>query len=373
MMGIRLWHDLTGIFYRKKRGKESILFLISIKFSCIFVQREENAMPRRNNAYDSVFKSMKSKHKRLFISVINEVFGKNYPLDATVDVLPSEGYLTESETTDGSKKLEERISDFVIKLENEIYLIECQSYDDGSMSIRIAEYAFIVARQFAEWDAGRAIIPMPKLSIFYVKSTGSTPKKTTITFLFPDGQNVDYVSDNVILDDLTKEEIIEKRLFPFIPFYIARYEKELTSEMDTEAGNTSVRLENAIKDLEYFRDEMLRLHEEKELKDDEIVDLMGLTNTIITHITDGNKNEKRMVNVMGGAVLELESEKLIRKGEELGRAEGKAEAIIELMSEDLKPDDEIIETLQKRVGIAKAEAVKYLKRYREKNNLNPAD
>ena len=27
--------------------------------------------------------------------------------------------------------------------------MECQSYDDGSMAIRIAEYAFIVARQFA--------------------------------------------------------------------------------------------------------------------------------------------------------------------------------------------------------------------------------
>ena len=39
----------------------------------------------------------KSKQKNLFISVINDIFG------------------------------------------NEIYLLECQSYDDGSMAIRIAE------------------------------------------------------------------------------------------------------------------------------------------------------------------------------------------------------------------------------------------
>ena len=46
-------------------------------------------------------------------------------------------------TVDGSKDIEEQISDFVIKIGSEIYLLECQSYDDGSMAIRIAEYAFI--------------------------------------------------------------------------------------------------------------------------------------------------------------------------------------------------------------------------------------
>ena len=106
-------------------------------------------MPKRTPDYDNVFKTMKSKHKRLFVSVINELFGKNYPLDVLVETLPSEGYLTDSETVDGSKLIEEQISDFLIKIKNEIYLLECQSYDDGSMSIRIAEYAFLSARNKA--------------------------------------------------------------------------------------------------------------------------------------------------------------------------------------------------------------------------------
>ena len=106
-------------------------------------------MPKKTPDYDNVFKTMKMKHKRLFVSVINDVFGKDYPLDVKVDVLPSEGYLTENETADGSKEIEEQISDFLIKIRDEVYLLECQSYDDGSMAIRIAEYAFILARQFA--------------------------------------------------------------------------------------------------------------------------------------------------------------------------------------------------------------------------------
>ena len=60
--------------------------------------------------YDNVFKTMKMKHKRLFISVINDVFQKNYPTNVKVEVLPSEGYLTENETPDGSKEIKEQIS-----------------------------------------------------------------------------------------------------------------------------------------------------------------------------------------------------------------------------------------------------------------------
>ena len=86
--------------------------------------------------------------------------------------------------------------------------LSCQSYDDGSMAIRIAEYAFIVARQFATWDIGHATIQMPKFSVIYVKRTDQTPKTTKITFVFPDGQVVNYESDNVILEKLTKEYII---------------------------------------------------------------------------------------------------------------------------------------------------------------------
>lgn len=307
-------------------------------------------MQKKTPDYDNVFKTMKSKHKRLFISVINDTFGKNYPMDTKIETLPSEGYLTESDTPDGSKDIEEQISDFVIKIGSEIYLLECQSYDDGSMAIRIAEYAFIVARQFATWDIGHATIPMPRFSIIYVKRTDRTPKKTTVTFTFPDGQTVHYESDNVILEEFTKEYIVEKRLFPYIPFYIARYEKELTAENS---------IENAVKDLEYFRNEMIRLHKANELFDDEIVDLMGFVNTIITHITNGNQNEERLVNIMGGTVIETESEKLIRKGSETGGAK----QIIEMGQEFGLDDAAILERLQGKLGLSLEKATAYLEQY----------
>lgn len=300
-------------------------------------------MQKKTPDYDNVFKTMKMKHKRLFVSVINDVFEKSYPRDVKVEILSSEGYLTEKETADGSREIEEQISDFLLRIGSEIYLLECQSYNDGSMAIRIAEYAFIVARQFASWDIGHATIPMPRFSIIYVKRTNQTPKTTTITFSFPDGQTVDYKSDNVILEDFTKEKIIEKRLFPYIPFYIARYEKEIASE-----GN----IEKVAEELTYFRDEMVRLHQEGELSDDELIDLKGFVNTIITHITNGNKNEERLVNIMGGTVIETESDKI------------KIQMIIELGKEDGLDDAVILKRLQQKIiGLPLKRAEAYLEKY----------
>ena len=303
-------------------------------------------MQKKTPDYDNVFKTMKSKHKRLFISVINDVFGKEYSLDTKVEVLPSEGYLTESETADGSKEIEEQISDFLIKIGSEVYLLECQSYDDGSMAIRIAEYAFIVARQFATWDIGHATIPMPRFSVIYVKRTERTPKTTKITFTFPDSQEVNYESPNVILEEFTKEYIVEKKLFPYIPFYIARYEKDMISE-----GS----IENAVRDLEYFRNELVRLYEAEELTDHELIDLKGFINTIITHITNGNQNEERLVNIMGGTVIETESERLI--------SQGKAQLLIELGQEEGLDDATLLKRMQERIGLSLEQASAYLKRY----------
>ena len=303
-------------------------------------------MPKKTPDYDNVFKTMKMKHKRLFVSVINDVFGKDYPLDVKVDVLSSEGYLTESETVDGSREIEEQISDFLIKIRDEVYLLECQSYDDGSMAVRIAEYAFIAARQSAVWDIGKATIPMPQFTVIYVKRTEKTPKATTITFTFPDGQSVDYKSDNVILEELTREYIIEKRLFPYIPFYIARYEKDIVSGNDIEA---------AVDDLTFFRNEIIRLNNESELSDGEMADLMGFVNTIITHITNGNKNEERLVNVMGGRVIETQTE--------IWMKQGKVQMVIEMGQEVGLDDLEILQKLQEKIGLSLEDAKAYLEQY----------
>ncbi len=126
---------------------------------------------------------------------------------------------------------------------------------------------------------------------------------------------------------------------------------------------TQSNIDNAINDLEYLRNEMLRLHKEEELSDNELVDIMGFVNTIITHITNGNHNEERLVNIMGGTVIETESEKLIRQGISQGISQGKVQMIIEMGLEDGLDDTIILKRLQDKVGLSLEKAAAYLKEF----------
>ena len=110
-----------------------------------------------------------------------------------------------------------------------------------------------------------------------------------------------------------------------------------------------------IEDLMYFRDEMLLLNKTKELSDAELIDLMGFVNTIITHITNGNKNEERLVNIMGGTIIETESEKWIRQGQ--------AKMMIEMGQEDGLDDKTILKRMQEKIGLSLEEAEQYMKKY----------
>ena len=112
---------------------------------------------------------------------------------------------------------------------------------------------------------------------------------------------------------------------------------------------------HVVANLAYFRDVMLCLRDTGELSDGEIIDLMGFVNTIITHITNGNKNEERLVNVMGGTIIETESEKWMRRGQ--------AKMIVELGQEDGLDDASVIERLQKKMGVSFETASMYLAQY----------
>ena len=108
---------------------------------------------------------------------------------------------------------------------------------------------------------------------------------------------------------------------------------------------------------------MLRLRGTAELSDAEMIDLMGFVNTIITHIANGNKNEERLVNVMGGTIIETESEKWVRQGMQQGMQQGQAKMIVELGQDDGQDDDTILRKLREKIGLSLEEAKDCLTKY----------
>lgn len=255
-------------------------------------------MAKNNKDYDNVFKTLKYNHTRLFVPIINKFFDKKYPIDAVTTLLPTGGIIDVEDSS------EEKDSDFLMCVEKDTFLLECQSYPDSTMAIRIAEYSFNAAKNNAADENGRIILEMPAYSIIYVKSNSGTPRKTEISYKFSGGEVVRYDSDNIILSDYTKEEIVKEKLFVLIPFYITRYEKALANENGD--------LSQAESDLKFFDEELERLYLQGVLQARELVDIRSYINRIIMHITDGNNNEERMVDIMGGQIEETPSHEIQR-------------------------------------------------------------
>jgi hypothetical protein len=258
---------------------------------------------KKTHDYDSTFQTIKNKHKRLLIAVINDCFHKHYPMNTEVELLPTRSQLI----AQGGKtkaKIIDRESDAILRIENDYYLIEVQAYDDENMAIRIAEYTFLAARDTTQGDQSRVVLNIPHFTVIYIKPSKDTPKVTEITYAFPNGQKVVCQENNVLLSELTKEEIIEKKLYAYIPFYVARYEKELTSEKDYQ---------KAIEDLAFFREKMIELRQREELSGSEFTDLGEFVNNIVTHITNGNAIEKEVTGIMGGQVYETATERIQRE------------------------------------------------------------
>ena len=142
------------------------------------------------NDFDDVFKSLKCNHSKLFIPLINLIFGKDYGIDEPLELISTDEHITSKFGKEKKYSIDTRISDFILKIRNDHFLLECQSYNDGSMAIRIAEYTFLSARHTATNENGRWIINMPNYSVIYIKSNSNTPKKTEITYKFPNGESV---------------------------------------------------------------------------------------------------------------------------------------------------------------------------------------
>ena len=261
---------------------------------------------KKSRDYDNTFQTIKKNHKRLLIAIINDAFHKDYPMDAPVDLLPAKSEFF-TQTKGGAATIEDRESDAILRIGNDYFILEVQAYDDDTMAIRIAEYTFLAARDLALGDQGHVRLQIPRFTIIYIKPSTKTPRNTQITYSFPDGQEVTYKENNVFLSDLSREEIIEKKLYAYIPFYIARYEKELSTEKNYQ---------KAVEDLEYFRDIMVELHQSNELTGEELTNLKLFVNTIVEHITDGNSIEKEMTGIMGGTAYETDVDRVKREVQE---------------------------------------------------------
>ena len=80
-------------------------------------------------------------------------------------------------------------------------------------------------------------------------------------------------------------------------------------------------------------------------------------------LTCADRNGVKKVNVMGGTVIETESERLRREGINQGISQGKAQLLIEMGQKEGLDDATILKRMQEWIGLSLERAVAYLEQY----------
>lgn len=253
-----------------------------------------------NTIFDDVFRTMIEKMSYLAVPLINEVFHTSYPEDVKITQLRNE-----HQQKDG-----EIITDSCLLIGKKMYHIECQSTDDTTMAIRMIEYDFAIAVENAEKQGRRYRIEFPRSCVLFLRSSGNTPDYLEADVIFPDGKTHVYSIPAIKMADYTKNHIFEKNLLMLLPFYIMRYEKK-KHDMRKNLELLQILLD------EY---DEIRINLEKELtetgKAELYTNLTKLIVKIADHIFEKEEDIRKGIgDVMGGKVLELESERLKAEGE----------------------------------------------------------
>ena len=230
----------------------------------------------RANDYEVILKRMAKYAPGLFVPFLNDLFQKQYPPDAKVGVL----YLTTRNTSAGRQETTHKAL-FLLKLGRFLYSFECGEAEDGS-------YILCISESPATWIIGSPEIPAQICSMVYIDSTRLTPEKTEFRYEFPDGRLVSIERPNLVLVRLTKEELIQRKLFPLIPFFVMKY---------TDQGN---RGEQVLREeLRYFNDALAELHEEEFLSASDLDVLFTFIHGAIDYLASRQSRYVKLHDLIG--------------------------------------------------------------------------
>ena len=161
----------------------------------------------------------------------------------------------------------------------------------------------------------------------------------------PDGGVFWYRTPVVKVQEYTREEIFEKRLLFFLPYYVMRYERQFRRIEEDEG-----RLAELRREFEAILRGLVRDGDEELPR----ADLMELILRVVDHMLGSESRIRREVHeVMGGRVLELYSERLMREGRAEGRDLGRAE-------ERAKMESVLVHVKDEGRDLGRAEVVRQL-------------
>lgn len=246
--------------------------------------------------------------------------GEHYPEDAKIIRDPNEYFLNQQ----GGKQ-KERITDSIFRIAGfpeKWYHIECQSVADSSMVIRMFEYDALVALVHHNLEEGVLTVRFPESAVMFLRQSGNTPDAMKVRIVTKGG-SVMYDIPTIKVQEYSLDNIIERKLFFLIPFYIFRFEKGF-AEMDKDVGKQDILKRDCIRISQFLAESC----EAGAIIAYERAKVVDMTKKVAHNLAEKHENVRKGVSkVTGGKVLDYEAKRIRMSGIEEGRAEGRDQLI----------------------------------------------
>ena len=320
-----------------------------------------NTSEKKSNSkvFDDVFRTSLEKIPQLILPLINEIYGISYSKDVAIDQYRNEFY-----TLQGMK-----ITDSNLKVADARYHFELQSTNDSHMHIRMLEYDTAVGIDNLIETDKELHMYYPRSCVLYLRGTYSRTSPQ-ITIHYSDKGNILYKPSVLYVQNYSLEEMFQKHLILFLPFYIIRYEHDqlLLNDNPSRLQALLDEFSQLIQTLYY--DPMVA--ESKEY----FCYMVNMIQRVINYIFKGHEPiRKRLEDViMRGNLLKLETDVIIEnatnEGLARGLTEGRAEErengiriMISFAHKNNIPHQNLTEQLIQNYSLSPDQAEAYIHKY----------
>jgi len=247
--------------------------------------------------FDGIFKLDYERCSRLFIPVVNELFGLNISENAEI-----RRESTEIHYQDKDKIIRRRNLDSLFRIGGELYHIECESKNDADIILRIVDYdmAIVIGNAFDNFNNNRQVLlELPKSAVIFVRDF---PEENygTINYKYPSNDGVISLDYDIPFLKLTKyniSELEESKLYVLYPLYIAKYENELKSLSYNSKEEDILSVEKVLAEM---YNSLNNAELEGIIEHHEYIGLLQSSHQIINYYVKIPEIAERLVNVMGG-------------------------------------------------------------------------
>ena len=281
--------------------------------------------------YDKAFKRILTLSDKTVINLINGLFGTDYPTNSKI---------TYNWTEHEDKDLKRTLSDSILTInDRDIYHIEAQMTEDEEIVFRVFEYGFGHAYKNRISENGDETLSFPRPCIVYLDEgkKDKIPDEYTLVLKFEDQGEFFYKVPVFKLQNLSLQELNDKKLIALLPFLLLKLRKKMEKIRSKENMEELQRL--VVNDII----DTIRSNEAiGNLSSTDALDLIEMTTKLYMKIYSKYKELEEFTMRMVDQSLELASDKYEKTVEELQDENNE-------LKESLKEKDQIIQELERQL------------------------